>query len=153
MKKIIRNLIDDILRKYSCKLTKKQYKNILEKSANDLKTFAKKDPSSKGDEIYILKSYLSYFAVLSYRIFYEINKKNKIKARKISENTKLITGIEIHPSAKIGKNFVIDHGNGTVIGETAIIGNNCYFLQNIILGSTKIANNPTKQRHPKIDNN
>lgn len=53
MKKIIRNLIDDILRKYSCKLTKKQYKNILEKSANDLKTFVKKDPSSKGDEKFI----------------------------------------------------------------------------------------------------
>lgn len=53
----------------------------------------------------------------------------------ISEFAKLKTGIEIHPAAQIGDNFVIDHGIGTVIGETTRISRNCYILQSVILGS------------------
>ena len=66
---------------------------------------------------------------------------------------KVKTGIEIHPASKMGNNFFIDHGVGTVIGETCIIGDNCYFLQNIILGSSKIAQNKNGSRHPIIGNN
>jgi serine O-acetyltransferase len=73
--------------------------------------------------------------------------------KKISEYIKVRTGIEIHPAAKIGKNFVIDHGVGTVIGETCVIGDNCYFLQQIILGASKIAKNKEGFRHPIIGNN
>ena len=76
----------------------------------------------------------------------------KIKARKISEHTKSITGIEIHPNATIGEYFIIDHGFGTVIGETSIIGDYCYILQGVILGSKGISNNNSNKRHPTIGN-
>ena len=63
---------------------------------------------------------------------------------------KIITGVEIHPNAKIGKCVFFDHGIGTVIGETAVIGDNCVIYHNVTLGSKKIEN---KKRHPTIGNN
>ncbi len=120
----------------------------------DLLAFSQKDPSSNGNAMYILESYLSYQAVLMYRLSHLIGKNYDIVlARKISEITKLNTGIEIHPSATIGRNFVLDHGIGTVIGETVSIGDNCYLLQSIILGSKSITNNRNEIRHPQIGNN
>ncbi len=102
----------------------------------------------------ILETSLSYQSVLYYRIaHYLYHNNNQLMARKISEYAKKMTNIEIHPAAKIGKNFVIDHGIGTVIGETAEIGNNCYLLQNVILGSSKITGHKIYHRHPKIGNN
>ena len=63
-----------------------------------------------------------------------------------------MTGVEIHPGATIGPHFVIDHGFGTVIGETAFVGSDCYFLQGVILGSLGISSNPLGKRHPTIGN-
>ncbi len=74
-------------------------------------------------------------------------------ARKISERAKAETGVEIHPCASIGQRFVIDHGAGTVIGETAEIGDDCYFLQAVVLGGPKIADGVSMKRHPTIGNN
>lgn len=68
----------------------------------------------------------------------------------IMNMVKLTTGVEIHPRAKIGKNLYIDHGIGTVIGETAVIGDNCLIYHNVTLGSTK---NIKGKRHPTIGNN
>lgn len=73
-------------------------------------------------------------------------------AKLISENAKIKTGIEIHPACTIGKRFVLDHGIGTVIGETCHIGDDCYILQSVILGSSKIANNKNGKHHPSIGN-
>jgi serine acetyltransferase len=97
---------------------------------------------------------LSYKAVLIYRVAHYFYLKNHIDlATKLSEYSKVLTNIEIHPAATIGKNFVLDHGVGTVIGETVIIGDDCYILQEVILGSGKIANNENGQRrHPAIGN-
>ncbi|EAN2415285.1 serine acetyltransferase, partial [Salmonella enterica] len=90
----------------------------------------------------------------SYRISHFLyNKGLFIDAKIISENAKIKTGIEIHPAAIIGKRFVIDHGTGTVIGETSIIGEDCYILQSVIIGASGIANNPIGKRHPVIGNN
>lgn len=124
----------------------------------DLKTFMQKDPSAANNYKLVLESYQGFKAVMNYRIanYIHINFNDsffKIKARKISEYTKTITGIEIHPNAMIGKCFILDHGYGTVIGETSIIGDNCYILQSVILGSTGIANNIINKRHPTIGNN
>lgn len=127
---------------------------LLSMLLKDLRCFASKDPSNGGDLLLILETNLAYKAVLYYRIanyFYYNNK--RILARKLSETAKVITHIEIHPAAKIGKNFVIDHGTGTVIGETTEIGDNCYLLQNIILGSKNIIGNPCYLRHPILGNN
>ncbi len=145
--------ICEILDKFKIVLSKDDLELIAKISFLDLQSFAKKDPSAHGDMIYILDSYLSFYAVLLHRIAHFIYESDKTKARQISEYAKLKSGVEIHPAANIGLNFVIDHGNSTVIGETCIIGNDCYILQNVILGGSKIAQNKEGQRHPVIGNN
>lgn len=146
------NKILKIAKKYECSDIF-PVDNILENAYEDLISFSEKDPSSKKNPEYILESYNSYLSVLYYRIANSIVNNNLILARKITEDSKVITGIEIHPCAKIGKRFVIDHGVGTVIGETCVIGDNCYILQSVILGADKIANNKLGNRHPVIGNN
>lgn len=71
-------------------------------------------------------------------------------ARLIAQLSRFLTGIEIHPGAKIGKNLVIDHGMGVVIGETAIIGNDCLIYHGVTLGGME--NTPNK-RHPTLKDN
>ena len=71
-------------------------------------------------------------------------------ARLVSQLSRSLTGIEIHPGAKIGKNFFIDHGMGVVIGETCEIGNNVLLYQGVTLGGT---GKDTGKRHPTIGNN
>ena len=79
--------------------------------------------------------------------------------RRISEEAHSLTGIDIHPGAKIGKNFFIDHGTGIVIGETCIIGNNVTLYQGITLGTYSFKKNSKKpldlksKRHPTIEDN
>lgn len=146
--------ITDTLIEFKINMREEDKLIVINKAYGDLITFAQKDPSSHGNSLYILESYLSYQSVLMYRLANMIAKNyDMMYARKLSENTKLKTGIEIHPFANIGDNFVLDHGIGTVIGETVSIGDNCYFLQNIILGSTNITNNKNGIRHPQIGNN
>ncbi len=77
----------------------------------------------------------------------------KFIAYKISERATQLTGIEIHPQAIIGKNFVIDHGVNTIIGATAVIGDNCTILENVVLGSRKITHNNDGKRHPTLGDN
>ena len=70
--------------------------------------------------------------------------------RLLSQIARFITGIEIHPGATIGKRLFIDHGMGIVIGETAIIGNNCTIYHGVTLGGT---GKDKGKRHPTIGNN
>lgn len=70
-------------------------------------------------------------------------------ARFISEVSRWLTGIEIHPGAKIGKNLVIDHGMGVVIGETAVVGDNCLIYHGVTLGG--VSREKSKKRHPTIE--
>ena len=126
---------------------------------DDLIALREKDPAANELE-YVFNSYLSFRAVVYYRmanaIYYEKTleeiKRRQI-SRLISEEAKVKTHVEIHPVAQIGKRFVIDHGVGSVIGEAAIIGDNCYLLQGVIIGSRRIANNKQGKRHPTIGNN
>jgi serine O-acetyltransferase len=67
----------------------------------------------------------------------------------ISEHSRCWTGIEIHPGAKIGKRLVIDHGMGVVVGETAVIGDDCIIYHGVTLGGTSTS--PVK-RHPTVGN-
>ena len=71
-------------------------------------------------------------------------------ARVLSQVTRHITGVEIHPAAQIGKHFFIDHAMGVVIGETTIVGDNCVLYQGVTLGGT---GNETGKRHPTLGNN
>ena len=78
-------------------------------------------------------------------------------ARIISQFSRFLTGIEIHPKAKIGKNFFIDHGMGVVIGETSEIGNNVTIYHNVTLGGVSPSINSNQQRdikrHPTLEDN
>jgi len=73
-----------------------------------------------------------------------------VLARVVSHISRILTGIEIHPGAKIGEGFFIDHGMGVVIGETSEIGDNCHFFQGVTLGGTSTKR---AKRHPTLGNN
>jgi len=140
---------------------KEDIEMIVGQLQDDLNFFVQNDPATKGSAELVLNSYASFVAVVAYRIgncLMKIAKRTgemiyQIYARKISEWAKSNTGVEIHPSATIGSPFVIDHGYGTVIGETSIIGRYCYFLQGVILGARGIVGNPDEKRHPTIGDN
>lgn len=109
-----------------------------------------RDPSAKN-ALEILLLYNGVHAVIWHRVasfFYKI--KLKFVARFISSVARRRTGVDIHPAAKIGKNLFIDHGLGVVIGETAIIGDNCTIYQNVTLGGT---GKERHKRHPTLCNN
>ena len=137
------------------------YLNAVILATEDLKAFLKKDPSASSDYLVLAQTSTSFSAVLHYRLAHSIYfKKNELlhherenNARLISQRGKLKSGAEIHFKSRIGRNFVLDHGYGTVIGETTIIGEDCYILGGVILGAKGISLNPSESRHPIIGNN
>ena len=95
--------------------------------------------------------YPSFKVMMHYRLAHKLYlKKHYFLARYISQRGVRKTGIEIHPGAQIGKGFFIDHGNGVIIGETTIIGNNVTLYQGVTLGGTGKEHG---KRHPTIGNN
>lgn len=118
--------------------------------SSDIKAVRERDPAARSDlEVALL--YSGFHAVIAHRAAHALHKKgHTLSARAISQAAKLITGIEIHPGATIGKNFFIDHGAGVVIGETAEIGDNCTLYQGVTLGGT---GKDTGKRHPTLGNN
>jgi len=110
----------------------------------------KRDPAAKSPlEVVLL--YQGLHALLSHRIahfFYK--KKFYLFARLISQVSRYFTGIEIHPGARIGRRFFIDHGFGVVIGETAVVGDDVLLYQGVTLGGTGLEKG---KRHPTIGNN
>lgn len=115
-----------------------------------LDTYKKKDPASRS-YFEILLCYPGVHSVFSHKIAHFFWKLNlKLLARLISHFSRFLTGIEIHPGAKIGKFLFIDHGMGIVIGETTIIGNNVSLYQGVTLGGLKSIR---EKRHPNIGDN
>ena len=116
----------------------------------DVDSIMSRDPAAKNrTEVVLL--YSGFHALLMYRLAHSMNKKGmEIPARAVSQLAKFFTGIEIHPGAQIGKGLFIDHGSGVVIGETAIIGDNCTIYQGVTLGGT---GKDKGKRHPTIGNN
>ena len=109
-----------------------------------------RDPAARND-VEVLLLYSGVHAILAYRVAHKLYLGKKyFSARAVSQLAKFITGIEIHPGAKIGKGLVIDHGTGVVIGETAEIGDNCTLYQGVTLGGT---GKDTGKRHPTLGNN
>lgn len=139
---ISRNIITDY---------KKSLDNISILILNDAKTILSGDPAATSLAEVVL-SYPGLFAIATYRVanfFY----KNKmyIFSRMLSELAHTRTGIDIHPGAKIGECFFIDHGTGVVIGETAIIGNNVKIYQGVTLGALSVDKLlADTKRHPTI---
>ena len=115
-----------------------------------LNIYKKKDPASRS-YLEILLCYPGLHAIIFHRtssIFWKLNL--KLIARVLSNISRFLTGIEIHPGVEIGKNLFIDHGMGIVIGETTIIGNNVSIYQGVTLGGTKWSK---KKKHPTISDN
>lgn len=116
----------------------------------DLRSVMERDPAA-GSELEVLLTYSGVHAVIVHRAAHWFYKHgHKVIARIISQIMRGLTGIEIHPGAKIGKGLLIDHGSGVVIGETAEIGDYCLLYQGCTLGGT---GKDHGKRHPTLGNN
>ena len=126
------------------------YKNLIE----DAEYIVQYDPAAKSINE-VLVAYPGFYAVTFHRIAHILWKEEvPIIPRLISEYIHSKAGIDIHPGATIGKHFIIDHGTGVVIGETAVIGNNVKIYQGVTLGALSVSKEEAEvKRHPTIKNN
>jgi len=116
----------------------------------DIRAAQKRDPAAKSF-IEVILLYSGLHALIYYRIAHVLYQMHLFfMARFLSQTARFFTGIEIHPGAKIGKRFFIDHGLGVVIGETAIIGDDVLLYQGSTLGGTGVVKG---KRHPTVGNN
>ncbi len=116
----------------------------------DIHSIMERDPAASS-ALEVLLTYSGVHAVIVHRAAHWFYKHDhKIIARMISQAMRGLTGIEIHPGAKIGKGLLIDHGSGVVIGETAEIGDYCLLYQGCTLGGT---GKDHGKRHPTLGNN
>ena len=117
---------------------------------SDIAIIRERDPAAKGI-LEIFLCYPGFQAIFMHRLTHKLWKlKFPLIPRILSQINRSLTGIEIHPGARIGKKVFIDHGMGVVIGETAEIGNNCLLYQGVTLGGT--GKNHGK-RHPTLKEN
>jgi len=124
--------------------------NCVNEIKEDIAVIKDRDPAARSSaEVLLL--YPGLHATIAHKLSHALYKKEHyFSARMISQAAKLITGIEIHPGATIGKGLFIDHGSSVVIGETAEIGDNCTIYQGATLGGT---GKDVGKRHPTIGNN
>jgi len=117
---------------------------------SDIKAVQKRDPAAKSF-LEIILLYQGLHALIVYHIAHVLYKLHLfLLARALSQLARFLTGIEIHPGARIGRRFFVDHGMGVVVGETAIVGNDVLLYQGATLGGTGIVKG---KRHPTIGNN
>ena len=122
-----------------------------------LDSIIQRDPAAKS-KLSVVLTYPGVKSVFFHRIANNLWNLNLYTlARIVSQFSRFLTGIEIHPAAKIGKNLFIDHGMGTVIGETSVIGDNVTMYHGVTLGGISPAENSNDQRdtkrHPTIEDN
>lgn len=124
-------------------------KRGISKVKEDIQVIYENDPAAKNF-LEVILCYPGLHALVAYRLAHKLYKWHiPLIPRMISYFTRIITGIEIHPGAKIGRRFFIDHGEGVVIGETTIIGNDVLVYQQVTLGGT---GKESGKRHPTIGN-
>lgn len=122
----------------------------LTKVKEDIQVIYDKDPAA-GNILEVILCYPGLHALILYRLAHRIYKWHiPLIPRIISYITRIITGIEIHPAAKIGRRFFIDHGEGVVIGATTEIGDDVLIYQQVTLGGT---GKEQGKRHPTLGNN
>ena len=126
------------------------FEKLIKSVKSDIESVKRRDPAARST-IEILLTYSGLHAIIMYRAAHWFHtRKMFVIARCISQFARFLTGIEIHPGAKIGKGFFIDHGAGVVIGETTEIGDNCLIYQGVTLGGT---GKEKGKRHPTLGNN
>jgi len=116
----------------------------------DVDAIWQKDPAAKH-WAEVISSYPGLHAIELHRVAHELHEAGvPVLPRFLSHINRFLTGIEIHPGAKIGKGVFIDHGMGVVIGETAEVGDGCLIYQGVTLGGTSLE---AKKRHPTLGKN
>jgi serine O-acetyltransferase len=118
----------------------------------DLSAVRDRDPAARGIGTFeILTSYAGVHAILTHRVSHALYEAGiPVVPRALSNFSRVVTGVEIHPAATIGRDFFIDHGTGVVIGETAEIGDRVTLYQGVTLGGTGFARG---KRHPTVEDN
>ena len=123
---------------------------MLRSIRSDFAIIKERDPAAKG-VWEIIFCYPGFQALVVHRISHKLWKyKLPLVPRLMSHATRFLTGVEIHPGAKIGKGVFIDHGMGVVIGETSEIGDRCLLYQGVTLGGT---GKESGKRHPTLEDN
>jgi serine O-acetyltransferase len=119
---------------------------------NDVAAARERDPAARGvGPAEILASWPGVHALLSHRVAHALHEARlPFVPRALASGTRSLTGIEIHPAARVGESFFIDHGMGVVVGETAEIGDCVTLYQGVTLGGTGFA---TGKRHPTVQDN
>ena len=116
----------------------------------DIQAVRERDPAARSN-LEVLLCYSGVHAIIAHRIIHRLWQwKLRLLARWLSQMAKFFTNIEIHPGATIGEGFFIDHGTGTVIGETSEIGDGVTLFQGVTLGGT---GKETGKRHPTLEDN
>ncbi|HWP93783.1 MAG TPA: serine O-acetyltransferase [Thermodesulfobacteriota bacterium] len=123
---------------------------ILDEVKSDFNAVFERDPAARSS-LEVIFAYPGFHAIVLHRMSHWLwNNHLEFLARVLSHISRALTGIEIHPGAKIGKSFFIDHGMGVVIGETSEIGDNVTIYHGVTLGGTSFTRG---KRHPTIENN
>jgi len=122
-----------------------------------IEAILEKDPAARN-RLEVVLCYPGFHAIVAHRIANELWRAgHTTAARFVSHVARVLTGIEIHPGATIGRRFIIDHGMGVVIGETTVIGDDCFIYQGVTLGAGVEARQGEKtrgqKRHPTLGNN
>jgi serine O-acetyltransferase len=125
-------------------------RRVLKEVSADVASARERDPAARGiGTLEILTGWAGVQALLAHRVAHALwDAEVPLVPRTIAYTTRSITGIEIHPAARIGSDFFIDHGSGVVIGETAEIGDRVTLYQGVTLGGTGFARG---KRHPTLD--
>lgn len=124
---------------------------MFERLKEEINCIYERDPAATS-RWEVLLCYPGLHAIIAHRLAHKLWKADwRVTARFISQINRFITGIEIHPGAKIGRRVLIDHGMGVVIGETAEVGDDCTIYHQVTLGGTSLAEG--EKRHPTIGRN
>jgi serine O-acetyltransferase len=124
--------------------------SILNSILDDIRAARRKDPAATSN-VEVILAYPGFHAREIHRLTHALYlRRVPVVPRLISHVGRFLTGIEIHPGAKIGERFFIDHGMGVVIGETSEIGDDCHLYQGVTLGGTSMRH---EKRHPTLGDN
>jgi serine O-acetyltransferase len=125
-----------------------RHESIFQQVQRDFRACLERDPAARS-ALEVLLCYPGFHAALAYRIFHRLQRAHvPLLPRCLSQVTRFLTGIEIHPAAEIESGIFIDHGMAVVIGETAAIGRNCTLYQGVTLGGTSLQHG---KRHPTLE--